>query len=675
MRASALLALFVLCVPLEAVRGNDLRGQPRQIHTLEMLTLRPLFVMDANTLDPLDIVRKGRAGYLAKCWEPWGMTMGLEPTYRFYFDNRLLPWPELKHHGVDGFDNNSRNLGAHALLHDMLGDEKKNDPIERGQIAYLLSITDPEGGLPYSADGLPRHCALGHGELCKNVILLYEQTGEPWLKDWAAKMLSTLRRYAHVRHLEGVGPVAEYYQGGKGGQGGFNVGEDPVAERPGDLALDGWQHLYNGWNCWAFAKWHQLTGDKAALDFAVALANRLMNSGDEYGNDGSFRPDGSFGSSQGVAGSIHGHSHAHCLPGLVLLGDQLIRTGRRDEGLGYIRQAEKSFRFLFDRSTNPDAGSYTGWVPEFLSATGGDAWKDRYGDCEGCTTGDVVQVATMLGAASRLDSELAHLEAFYDWAERFYRGITVNSFFEINRAYRQVLRAQLEKRVRQEAEQTGEELSPAALHTRVELLFEESLETAQRMEGRVVGLCSLNDWVNHLPSDEGDYLNCNMMGCCADASIRASHAIWSQSVTTDSQSGDAQEVRINLAVNRQHPQVDVVSCLPHRGEVNVSVKDAQRVLIRLPSWTEQDAARAFVDRGQIPLKLDGNYVVFDDVEHGQQLTLTYPLRIAQVTEVIRGKDFVEYTERWRGNTIVDISPGGQWIPMFEHPELDTEQLP
>ena len=195
------------------------------------------------------------------------------------------------------------------------------------------------------------------------------------------------------------------------------------------------------------------------------------------------------------------------------------------------------------------------------------------------------------------------------------------------------------------------------------------------MEGRFVGLCSINDWVNHLPSDESDtdeanYLNCNMMGCCADASVRASHAIWSHTVT-----GDAQELRINLAVNRDHPAVDVVSCLPHRGEINVSVKKARRVLVRAPEWVDKDEVRAFVDREAIALNLDGNYVVFDDLKPGQQLTVTYPLRIAEVKEVIRGKEFVEYTERWRGNTIVDISPGGKWIPMFEHPELETAEVP
>jgi hypothetical protein len=54
------------------------------------------------------------------------------------------------------------------------------------------------------------------------------------------------------------------------------------------------------------------------------------------------------------------------------------------------------------------------------------------------------------------------------------------------------------------------------------------------------------------------------------------------------------------------------------------------------------------------------------------LTVTYPLRIAEVREPIQG---VQYTEKWRGNTIVDISPPGKWIPMYQRPAMDSDHLP
>ena len=68
----------------------------------------------------------------------------------------------------------------------------------------------------------------------------------------------------------------------------------------------------------------------------------------------------------------------------------------------------------------------------------------------------------------------------------------------------------------------------------------------------------------------------------------------------------------------------------------------------------------------------GRYVVFDQVRENQQLTVTYPLRIMELKETING---VEYTEKWRGNTMVGISPGGKMLPMYHRPELDTCHLP
>ncbi|MBM3845911.1 MAG: hypothetical protein FJ405_06460, partial [Verrucomicrobia bacterium] len=283
----------------------------REIRDTGSVSVSPRFLRNTGTLDPMHIARTCWEGYLTHQPEPWGMTAGLKPTLRFHFDNRALPWAVLRHHSVDGFDNNARNVGAHALLRRMFGAAKAADPGEAGQMAYLLGCTDPESGFPYSPDKLPRHCALGHGELAKNLILLYEQTKDPSLKEWVIRMLATLRHYASVEERPGIGNVAFYRQGGIGGQGGFNVGEPPV-QKTTDLTIGGWQHLYVGWATGAFSKWHEVTGDAAALDFALALGNRLCNTEDPNGDDGSFRPDGSFGGKrQESNGSWHMHGHTH----------------------------------------------------------------------------------------------------------------------------------------------------------------------------------------------------------------------------------------------------------------------------------------------------------------------------------------------------------------------------
>lgn len=622
----------------------------------------PAFAASTKTLTPRQIARECWKGYLTKQPDPWGMTIGGKPTLRFHFDNRALPWPVLRHHAVDGFDNNARNVGAHALLHEMFGAEKNNDPAEAGEIAYLLGCTDPASGFAYCPDHLPRVCPLGEGEMARNVMLLYEQTGKPYLLEWARKMIKTFPRYVVIHNEPGVGEVASFVQGGGAGQGGFVVGQPPASSTT-DPTLGGWQYLDVGWTLRAFAEWYHLTKDPNTLKFAVALANRLCHSEDPNGDDGCFRPDGSFGGKlQG--GSWHMHGHTHCLPGLVELGGELIRAGQRDKGIEFIEQASHTMDWLYDPTRNPDAGSMTGWLGEFLSVAAG--WK-RETDCEGCTMGDVTQTACALGAASRWDPSLAGLDRFYDRAEEIYRGEVVSQMFRLRPRYLKVLKECLTKRVDKEMTNATAEVKAQEVERR----YAQAVKTAERMVGQQLGLCGFPDWVNQLKSDlDPDLPGIHMQGCCADATIRASHAIWSQTVT-----GDEHETRVNLAFNRKSPLVDVVSCLPHRGELDVLVKGARKVLVRVPEWAPKERVKAYVEKKPVAVEWERNYVVFAEVERGEQLTVTYPLRIAEVKETPGGLDGTQYTEKWRGNTIVAISPAGKWIPKFERPELDNDIVP
>jgi len=530
-----------------------------------------------------------------------------------------------------------------------------------GQVNYLLGCTDPESGFAYSPDKLPRECPLGEGEMARNLMLLYEQTQERWLLEWAGRMVATLRRFAITYQRPGVGTMAAYCQGGAGGQGGFVVGEAPVRETK-DPTLGGWQHLYVGWAAGAFSKWYELNGNKQDLEFATALANRLCNSEDPNGDDGSFRSDGSFGGKrQESSGSWHMHGHTHCLPGLVHLGGQLIKSGQREAGIKFITQASHTMDWLYDPTRNPDAGSMAGWLGEWLIIATG--WN-RKTDCEGCGMGDVAQTACALGAASRLDPSLAPLAAFYDRAEQIYTGEIMEQMFRPKPQYLAVVKECLAKRVEKEMTNATPELKAKEVERR----YVEAKKIAERLTGQQMGLCGFPDWVNSMKSEvDPDLPGIHMQGCCADATIRASAAVWSQIVT-----GDAEETRVNLPFNRDSPLVKVVSCLPHRGELNMFVKSARRVLVRVPEWAQKSDVKAFVNKEPKPLLWEGSYVVFEKPEKDQQLTLTYPLRIAEVREPIQG---VEYTERWRGNTIVHIEPAGKWIPMFQRPELEHDVVP
>jgi hypothetical protein len=91
----------------------------------------------------------------------------------------------------------------------------------------------------------------------------------------------------------------------------------------------------------------------------------------------------------------------------------------------------------------------------------------------------------------------------------------------------------------------------------------------------------------------------------------------------------------------------------------------------VPEWAPKDQVKAYRERKSTEVKWASPYVVFEGPAKAEHLTVTYPLRLSEVTEKMQG---VEYTERWRGNTIVDITPPGKWIPMYQRPELEHEQV-
>jgi hypothetical protein len=653
-------AVTTTCLSTRAEDTNTARAKPagpREISTKEFLSYSPVFVSPSRTFDPMDLARESWKGWISKRPEPWGTTTDFTPTTRLPFDCRALPWPSIKEHSVDGPDNNMRAIGGLALLHCMLGDEMKDDPAEKGIISYLEWCTDPISGIPFSPDATGRGCAVGHGEHTKNLLLMYKYTGNrDWL-EWGNRALKTLRYYAVESDDPDVGKVATYYQGM------FTPGQPRVTT--GDPTMGGWLHLALGWNLWAFSEDYELTGDNSALDFAEELGNRLCHGADPDGNDGTFRPDGSFGGkSQASVASWHMHGHTHCLPGLTELGVQLIKAGRRKEGLRYINQVSKTFDWLYDPNKNPDAGSMTGWLGEWLMVATG--WP-RESDCEGCTVGDVVQTACVLAATSRLDPSLSEYVNYYDRAEQIFTGQLYEQRFRLTPRYLAVVHECIEKHIATELTNA----TPEARAAEVEKRYQQAVKTGERMVGQQMGICGFPDWVNQLPSDLDPTLpGIHMQGCCADATIRGAYSVWAETVT-----GDANEARINLAFNRKSSLVDVASCLPYRGELDLTVNDAKKVLVRIPEWAPKDGVRVFRAKEIAPIKWDGSYVVFEDAKPGEQLTVTYPLRVAEVKETVGSLDGKQYTERWRGNTIVDISPGGKWIPMFQRPELDTEHMP
>jgi len=138
--------------------------------------------------------------------------------------------------------------------------------------------------------------------------------------------------------------------------------------------------------------------------------------------------------------------------------------------------------------------------------------------------------------------------------------------------------------------------------------------------------------------------------CCNANMMLAMHKAWDAIVRFDN--GLAQ---VNLLLNRASPWVDIDSYLPYEGRVILRNKQAERMSVRMPLWVDRKAVRCEVNGQEIPLRWLGRQLQIEDLQPRHTITITFPMMetTEKHTELTYG---TTYTCRFKGNTLVDISP-------------------
>jgi hypothetical protein len=129
--------------------------------------------------------------------------------------------------------------------------------------------------------------------------------------------------------------------------------------------------------------------------------------------------------------------------------------------------------------------------------------------------------------------------------------------------------------------------------------------------------------------------------------------------------------QVNLLLNRASPMLDIDSYLPHQGKVVLKNKKAKRILVRIPRWVRRQAIKSTRNGSTIDGFWLNNYLVFDRVTDNDIITIEFPM--VETEEKYQSSD-VEYTCRFKGNTLVDISPRDErpgFYPMYNRDEYQN----
>ncbi len=283
---------------------------------------------------------------------------------------------------------------------------------------------------------------------------------------------------------------------------------------------------------------------------------------------------------------------------------------------------------------------------------------------EGCTTGDMTLLALRLSLAGACD--------YWDDADQYVR----NHLAELQITDAEKLRAVCAKMP-----------SGRGKNDTTQGPFDPANETQENVVERNVGVF-LSDSTHPTLIPEHCFL---YTICCTGNCTPALYAAWASIVTCDS--GIAS---VNLLLNRASEWLDVDSYLPYEGKVVLHIKTAEKAIVRMPNWANLAAVETRVNGQPIKPFWAARRLVVDSLKSGDVVTIAFPVPETVEEYTLKWKqsefwkestnpgtswqplpDPAKYTCRFRGNTLIDISPRDEGLgyPLYERERLKQSVAP
>jgi hypothetical protein len=159
-----------------------------------------------------------------------------------------------------------------------------------------------------------------------------------------------------------------------------------------------------------------------------------------------------------------------------------------------------------------------------------------------------------------------------------------------------------------------------------------------------------------------------MAGCCAPEGLRAIYTTWSNVIDRypASKLGPA-GVYLNMSFNRESKWGQVVSFMPDAGRLTVKAGVQDAFFLRPPHWAPREKVAAYIGSKAVPVRWSGDYVRFEGVKIGDELTIAYPLMNFKHEAGGTWKNdlpSVNVTYKWLGNMVVAVDPPAEKTPIF-----------
>jgi len=364
----------------------------------------------------------------------------------------------------------------------------------------------------------------------------------------------------------------------------------------------GWEATQEGWTLQGVTSVYSITGSLSARKLADELARYLKDRAQIFDANGRFLARHE--SEKGPALHFHGNGNT-----MTALSEYALATHDQE----FADFVQKGYEYA--RSVG---WPLVGFFPEYI-----EDWPDDrpYIDCETCATVDMVMMATNLSKLGKGD--------YWDDVDRYVR----NQFTEMQM-------------------KNGDWINEVAkdyLNTPVRP-DEDGDQVSDRVVGSFAGWASANDYCANKESPI-------ISGCCTGNGARAIFHVLENMLEFDDG-----KLSVHLLLNHASPWADVNSYIPFSGQIDILMKTACNVEIRIPEWVKPEEVTCSVNNAPREVNLQGRYAQIGSVESGNVVTMNFPISERTVKTSLGN---VSYTLIIKGNDVISIDPPGHWHAFYQ----------
>lgn len=294
--------------------------------------------------------------------------------------------------------------------------------------------------------------------------------------------------------------------------------------------------------------------------------------------------------------------HVHSA-GWVATG--LVHLGRVTGNTKYIDKGRRIYQYIRSLSSN------FGWVPEYAQ------WHDPADEhCETCCIKDMIECADQLIQAGYTE--------YYDDMNKFARNQLV------------------ENQVRY----TGYVMVDNTLP-------DENGITYHDLDKRIMGGFTGGSEPNSISLTRFR----SIAGCCVGMAPVALEIVCNRAVTEENG-----KLIVNIPFNKDMPQLNMRSFIPNEGKISLKIKTATAAGFRIYDWMTNDFKLLINGKECQNAICDGKIIYVENLKSGDEVSLVFPMETVKKKEIITDKELTVY---WRGCDVVDITPRGEHIRLYQ----------